>query len=93
MNYKKIHLHDEKDNVAVALEELEPGDVISVLKNGTEKKIVVKEKIPFGHKIALETIEKDGEVIKYGGLIGVAKTKIEEGSHVHIHNLKSLKYS
>lgn len=90
---KKVYLHNEKDNVAVALEDLEPGDTVVVNRNGVKKEISVKEKIPFGHKIALETIKKDGEVYKYGALIGVATKDIEEGSHVHIHNIKSLKYN
>lgn len=93
MSIKKTHLHDKKDNVAVALEELEPEDTIVVSKSGKEKKISVKEDIPFGHKVALEDIDSGGKVIKYGELIGVAKNKIEAGKHVHVHNLRSLKYT
>jgi len=93
MSIQKVHLHNEKDNIAVALENLEPGDMIVVLRDGKEEKIPVKENISFGHKIALEDIDSDERVIKYGRLIGVAKKHIEAGEHVHVHNLRSLKYT
>ncbi len=44
-----------------------------------------------GHKIALREIKKDDNVIKYGEISGVAKEKIPAGSHVHVHNVKSLR--
>ncbi|WP_290596393.1 MULTISPECIES: UxaA family hydrolase [unclassified Archaeoglobus] len=91
--YKKVHIHDKRDNVAVALEDLKPGDKIKVNRNGAELEIEVKQEIPFGHKVALERIQRGGEVIKYGETIGVATEDIAEGEHVHIHNLRSLKYS
>jgi len=93
LTFKKIHLHDEKDNVAVALEDLMPGDRISVEKNGERIEVVVKERIPFGHKVALESIDAGGKVIKYGEVIGAATKKIEAGEHVHTHNVRSLKFT
>ncbi len=93
MAIKKIHLHDEKDNVAVALEDLEPGDKVRVEKGGKEVEISVKERIPFGHKVALELIDAGGKVVKYGEIIGAATEKIEPGEHVHTHNVRSLKFT
>ncbi len=88
-NYKKTHIHDKKDNVAVALEDLKPGDKVKI----ENKEIEIRQEIPFGHKIAVEDIKEGGEVIKYGEVIGVAKEDIRAGEHVHIHNIKSLKYN
>ncbi|MEM4540568.1 MAG: UxaA family hydrolase [Archaeoglobaceae archaeon] len=85
----KVYLHDEKDNVVVALDNLKPGDKIEA----KGKVITVRQEIPFGHKVAIENIPKGSYIIKYGEVIGVATTNIEEGEHVHIHNLKSLKYT
>ncbi len=93
MALKKVHLHDVKDNVAVALEDLEPGDRISVEKNGRKVEVIVRERVPFGHKVALETIDAGNRVVKYGELIGIASKKIEAGEHVHTHNVKSLKFT
>lgn len=42
-----------------------------------------------GHKRALRHISKGERVIKYGYPIGIALTDIEEGEHVHTHNLKT----
>lgn len=42
-----------------------------------------------GHKYAVRKISAGEKVIKYGFPIGVAKTDIEEGEHVHSHNLKT----
>ncbi len=51
------------------------------------KDLKVVEDIPMGHKFALRPI--DGEVIKYGEVIGVADRPIAPGEHVHVHNVKS----
>jgi altronate dehydratase len=75
----------EQDNVATALEALEPGRLVQY--HGTT--IAVREPIPRGHKIALTTVAAGGPVIKYGSSIGIATADIEAGSHVHTHNVSS----
>ncbi|MEK4306240.1 MULTISPECIES: galactarate dehydratase [Oceanobacillus] len=54
------------------------------LKQGTVFKcgLELKNMIPQGHKVALEDIEKDGEIIRYGEIIGYAKGRIEKGSWI-----------
>jgi len=81
---KAIRIH-EKDNVAVALENLQPGEKITV--SGTE--VICREEIPAGHKVALASVKEGGEIVKYGNSIGVAKCEIEAGSHIHTHNMKT----
>lgn len=75
----------EIDNVATVLLAIKAGD--KVVCNGDE--LTVLEDIPFGHKVALEDIEKGGQVIKYGQEIGLAILKIRRGEHVHVHNVRS----
>lgn len=77
---------NSKDNVAVALRDIK-GDSYVRLSNG--KKIYVKQSIPFGHKFAVKKIDKGEPIIKYGETIGVATSAIEEGKHVHVHNIVS----
>lgn len=77
----KIIKINEKDNTAVALENLEKGEKIGDL--------TIVQSIPMGHKAALEDIKKGEKVIKYGYPIGSAKEDIKKGSHIHSHNLKS----
>jgi len=46
-------------------------------------------KVKLGHKVALKDIKKGSEVIKYGEVIGVAKSNIKKGEWIHSHNLAS----
>ena len=73
------------DNVAVALEPLAEGTVLT-LPEGDVKAL---EAIPAGHKIALKDIPEGENIIKYGFPIGHAVRPIPRGSHVHIQNLKT----
>lgn len=72
---------NEKDNVAVALADIEEGEQIG--------SVTALDNIPTGHKIALADIEKGSKVIKYGSPIGVAAENITSGTHIHSHNLKT----
>jgi altronate hydrolase len=74
-----------RDNVATALEPLEPGRRLEVNGEG----VVVRDAIPSGHKIALQAIAAGDPVIKYGSPIGLATADIAPGAHVHTHNVAS----
>lgn len=74
-----------RDNVATALEPLDPGRTIAL--NGAA--VVVAEAIPRGHKLALRAIRAGEAVIKYGSPIGTASADIQPGAHVHTHNVAS----
>ena len=77
-----------KDNVAVALEDLAPRDVVDVTLGNATTSVAVRQPIPFGHKMALKEICKGQDIIKYGELIGRATTDIAAGEHVHVHNVE-----
>ena len=74
-----------RDNVATALEMLEPGRVLDL----DGRHVVVRDRIPPGHKVAVEPIASGAEVRKYGSAIGTAVTDIAAGAHVHTHNVAS----
>jgi altronate dehydratase small subunit len=74
-----------RDNVATALEPLEPGATIRVV----ETLLTIRDRIPRGHKVALRPIHRGEEILKYGSVIGTASSDIEAGSHVHTHNVGS----
>lgn len=76
--YIKIN---DKDNVAVALYNLEKGQEV--------EGVTLLCNVPKGHKFALCTIEKGQDVVKYGCPIGVATQTIDAGQHVHTHNVKT----
>ena len=75
----------DQDNVATALEPLEPGRVLEI----AGQRVTVGAAIPRGHKIALRSIRAGEPVIKYGSPIGTATTDIAAGTHVHTHNVES----
>lgn len=80
----KAIVADPKDNVATARAEINAGVALS--RDGNED-IIVRESIPFGHKLALDSIAGGEPVFKYGQRIGVATRDISTGDLVHVHNL------
>jgi altronate dehydratase small subunit len=78
---------DDADNVAVALTDLRKGDVCFVRKGDQTERVTVLEDIPFGHKMALKTIEENESVLKYGEEIGKMKVSVEKGGWIHVHNM------
>lgn len=53
--------------------------------------IQLKSPIPHGHKLALSSLPRDAEVVKYGVVIGRLVHAVNAGEHVHTHNLESLR--
>ena len=82
---KPVLVITERDNVATALQPLEPGRDLTL----GDLVIAVRDAVPSGHKIALRVIRTGEAVIKYGSPIGLATAEIAAGSHVHTHNVAS----
>ena len=76
-----------QDNVAVALRDLEAGEVLSMESSACW--LTVAEPVPASHKIALRDIEKGEAIIKYGETVAVSTMLIHRGAWVHTHNLES----
>ena len=77
------------DNVVTLLKNCEQGQEIQFSLNGCVQKVLLKENISFGHKVAITAIEPKQHIIKYGESIGIAKQCISPGEHVHVHNVDS----
>ncbi len=82
---KPVLVISERDNVATALQALEPGRDLTIARGH----VAVLDAVPSGHKIALCVIHAGEAVIKYGSPIGLATAEIPAGAHVHTHNLAS----
>lgn len=80
---------DVKDNVAVVIDSIQKGMVVSFKAAGEVKEVQAKEDITIYHKIAIKTIKKGEPVVKYGEHIGIAAYDIAAGEHVHVHNVES----
>lgn len=76
---------NERDNVAVALSPISAGTKVVV----DEVTITALQDIPQGHKFALEPINAEASVVKYGYPIGHATELIAQGEWVHTHNVKT----
>lgn len=81
---KCIKIHP-LDSVAVAVEHLKQGEIITV----DDVQITLLNDIPAGHKFALKDIPQNENIIKYAYPIGHAKYDIKKGEHIHTHNTKS----
>ncbi len=84
---QKAFLISTKDNVATALTDLAPDEVITL----DQTQITIREPIPLGHKFAVHELARGEPIIKYGEVIGQSTAAIERGAHVHVHNLESLR--
>ena len=76
---------NNKDNVAMCITELKKGEMI-VLDQNTAFEALTD--IPFAHKVSLENINTDEDVIKYGYSIVKATSDIKKGQWLHVHNIK-----
>lgn len=79
-----IRLHGD-DNVVIALADLAAGQSV--------EGISLVQSVSRGHKIATRAIAAGENVIRYGQIIGQAKSAISPGDHVHVHNLGMSEHS
>lgn len=82
---------DDLDNVATIFADgLKAGMEVEVRdKKGRSETIVLRDDIPYGHKLALCNLQKDSLIMKYGECIGTAACDIKKGDYVHVHNLEA----
>ena len=76
-----LHQHD---NVATTRRTLKKGASVVV----GDSRVKLRQTIPGGHKVALLSINAGEQLVKYGQIIGFAKTAIEPGDWVHTHNVE-----
>lgn len=84
MHDKRLILLTPDDNVLVACQPLEPGEI---LIDGNTRHLT--QIVDVGHKVARFNIAAGARVIRYGVSIGSALEAIAAASHVHLHNMKS----
>lgn len=92
MSCKALRLHEE-DDVATLLSDVAEGDHVVVEDDAGRCvcDLVSHDSIGTFHKIALHPIGACEVVHKYGEAIGRATEDILPGSHVHVHNLESIR--
>jgi len=92
---KGILLHEANDDVGVAAVDIKAGEEVQAvtLDGAPVAPIKAVEDVPLGHKIAVRDMPQDHHVKEYGRAIGYASQPIKFGEHVHVHNIKSLRWS
>ena len=78
-----LQLHP-RDNIAIAKHELTAGRRIAMPDGAT---LTMRQRIPAGHKFALQPIAPAESILRYGYAIGVSTQPIQPGEWVHTHNL------
>ncbi|WP_010238199.1 galactarate dehydratase [Clostridium arbusti] len=66
----------KKDNVAITVDTVDKGTIVI-------DDVVARHEIPQGHKIALRDIPKNGEIIRYGVVLGYAINPIYKGDWIN----------
>ncbi|MEQ8791008.1 MAG: altronate dehydratase family protein [Pirellulaceae bacterium] len=77
-----VFLHRD-DNIVVAARNLAKGERIAV----GDLEIALRDDVPMGHKVALNAIERQLPVRKYGQVIGFTTQAVLAGDWVHSHNV------
>jgi (2R)-sulfolactate sulfo-lyase subunit alpha len=92
---KGILVHESSDDVGVAVMDLKAGEKIGVatLEGKDVRQITLVTDVPLGHKVAMADLPLDKHIIEYGRPVGYAVAPIRAGEHVHIHNIKSLRWA
>jgi (2R)-sulfolactate sulfo-lyase subunit alpha len=94
MNYG-ILMHEKKDDVGVAVADLAAGTEIGIatLEGESFGTVTLRENVPLGHKVAVRDLKPGQHVLEYGRSIGAVTQEIAQGQHVHVHNIKTLRWS
>jgi len=79
---------DRGDNVATLIDPGQAGETC-LLQGESGGEVVLREAVPFGHKICIRATAAGAEILKYGHVIGRAAKALAVGEHAHIHNIES----
>ncbi len=90
-----ILLHEPDDDVGVAVVDLEAGAEVGAvtLEGQVVGTVKLVEGVPLGHKVAMHDMTPGHRVIEYGRIIGQCIENTARGSHVHTHNLKTMRWT
>lgn len=87
-------IHGEDDHVGVAVRDLQQGESVTGVSQRGHREVTVtlRHDVPLGHKVALEGRQAGDPIVKYNEIIGLAREPIAVGDHVHVHNIRSVRW-
>ena len=87
---KKCFRIHESDNVATLLDDgADKGESFELIGASMDCLVHCCDAMSFGHKVAVFDIPIEGDIVKYGVVIGTATQQIYKGQWVHLHNCRS----
>ncbi len=88
-------VHNKEDDVGVAVRDLEAGETVEGVFMDTNDSVTLTTltAIPLGHKVALRDLPEGHECREYNEVIGRITAPVRQGEHVHVHNIKSLRWA
>ena len=90
-----ILMHEPDDDVGVAVADLRAGSEIGAitLEGRPVGTVRLVDDVPLGHKVAMREIASGKDVIEYGRVIAVATQAAVRGAHVHMHNIRTKRWT
>ncbi len=90
-----ILLHEPDDDVGVTVVDIEAGAEVGAvtLEGQPVGSVTLVQAVPLGHKVAMHDLAVGHKVIEYGREIGLCYKETPRGSHVHTHNLKTMRWT
>jgi (2R)-sulfolactate sulfo-lyase subunit alpha len=90
-----ILMHEPDDDVGVAVADLKAGTEIGAvtLEGAPVGTVTLVDDVPLGHKVAMRDIVGGKDVVEYGRVIAVAVHGAPRGAHVHVHNIKTKRWT
>ncbi len=90
-----ILMHEPDDDVGVAVDDLKAGTEVAAvtLEGAPAGTVTLVDDVPLGHKVAMRDIVDGKDVIEYGRVIAVAFHGAPRGAHVHVHNIKTKRWT
>jgi altronate dehydratase small subunit len=59
------------------------------LQGEASGEVILRQAVPFGHKVCVRDTPAGGDIVKYGQVIGKATQALSVGEHAHVHNVDS----
>lgn len=90
----KAMAHNRGDDVAVAVAPIAAGEEVIVVyvDDDGEHRVRALADVPYGHKVALQALAAGAPVTEYSTQVGVARSAIEPGDYVHVHNITTARW-
>ncbi len=88
-------VHCKEDDVGVAVRDLTVGEAVEgvCMDSDESATLTLVSVVPLGHKVALRDMAEGHECREYNEVIGRVTAAVRRGEHVHVHNIRSARWS